>query len=58
MSGFRTPITPKPKCTEPFRVDVGGSECKKPYSASVLNISAMSFGALGEKCNYVPKQGC
>jgi glutamate synthase domain-containing protein 2 len=40
-------ITPKPKCTVPFRVDVGGSECKKPYSASVFNISAMSFGALG-----------
>lgn len=42
-------IAPKPKCTEQFRVDVGGSECKKPYSASVLNISAMSFGALGSR---------
>ncbi len=28
------------------RVLVGGPACKKPYSASVLNISAMSFGAL------------
>lgn len=30
-----------------FRIEVGGSQCSKPYSASLLNISAMSFGALG-----------
>ncbi|MEJ8574808.1 FMN-binding glutamate synthase family protein [Microbaculum marinum] len=30
-----------------FRVEVGGAQCSKPYSASLLNISAMSFGALG-----------
>ncbi|WP_207885237.1 FMN-binding glutamate synthase family protein [Pseudomonas sp. 30_B] len=29
-----------------FRVDVGGPECKQPYSISVFNISAMSFGSL------------
>jgi glutamate synthase domain-containing protein 2 len=29
-----------------FRVTVGGPACKQPYSASVLNISAMSYGAL------------
>lgn len=29
-----------------FRVQVGGERCSKPYSASVLNISAMSFGSL------------
>ena len=28
------------------RVVIGGSDCKKPYSSSILNISAMSFGAL------------
>ncbi len=28
------------------RVMVGNSQCSRPYSASVLNISAMSFGAL------------
>ena len=28
------------------RVSVGNAQCSKPYSASVLNISAMSFGAL------------
>ncbi|MCL7419744.1 MAG: FMN-binding glutamate synthase family protein [Methylobacter sp.] len=29
-----------------LRITVGGSACKQPYNASVLNISAMSFGAL------------
>ena len=31
---------------EAFRIDVGGPDCRQPYSASVFNISAMSFGAL------------
>lgn len=31
---------------EYIRVDFGGAECEKPYSASRLNISAMSFGSL------------
>ncbi len=30
------------------RVMVGGANCTKPYSASILNISAMSFGALSQ----------
>ncbi len=30
------------------RITVGGPECQKPYDASILNISAMSFGALGK----------
>jgi glutamate synthase domain-containing protein 2 len=29
-----------------FRVKIGGKRCKQPYSCSVFNISAMSFGAL------------
>lgn len=29
-----------------FRITVGGPDCGKPYSLSVFNISAMSFGAL------------
>lgn len=29
-----------------FRVTIGGPDCARPYSASVFNISAMSFGAL------------
>lgn len=30
------------------RIIVGGPDCKQPYSASVFNISAMSFGSLSE----------
>ncbi len=29
-----------------FRLDVGGPDCTQPYSASIFNISAMSYGAL------------
>lgn len=29
-----------------FRVTIGGPDCKQPYSSSLLNISAMSFGSL------------
>ena len=29
-----------------FRITVGNDQCAQPYSASVLNISAMSFGSL------------
>lgn len=29
-----------------FRVSIGGPACTQPYSASIFNISAMSFGAL------------
>ena len=29
-----------------FRITVGGPDCAKPYSSSIFNISAMSFGAL------------
>ncbi|GHE02734.1 glutamate synthase [Defluviimonas sp. 20V17] len=43
------------------RVTVGNAQCSKPYSASVLNISAMSFGALSaraiEALNLGAKQG-
>ena len=39
------PMAEKP--AETLRSTVGEGRCEKPYSASVLNISAMSFGALG-----------
>ncbi|MCB0356450.1 MAG: FMN-binding glutamate synthase family protein, partial [Bdellovibrionales bacterium] len=31
-----------------IRVTIGGPQCTKPYSASVMNISAMSYGALSK----------
>jgi glutamate synthase domain-containing protein 2 len=39
-------VAPKVRGDHDFRIDIGGPECTKPYSASVFNISAMSFGAL------------
>jgi glutamate synthase domain-containing protein 2 len=40
-------LTPRPVAEEDLRVTIGGPQCSKPYSASVFNISAMSFGSLG-----------
>ncbi|MBT0668856.1 FMN-binding glutamate synthase family protein [Novosphingobium profundi] len=39
-------IAPNEAAPESWHVRVGGDECAKPYSTSLLNISAMSFGAL------------
>src|SRR5260370_42037870 len=39
-------IASRPVAKEPFRIMIGDTECTQPYSASVLNISAMSFGSL------------
>lgn len=39
-------MMPKPLAKDLFRVDIGGPGCKQPYSASVFNISALSYGAL------------
>jgi glutamate synthase domain-containing protein 2 len=39
--------TPKPAADPTsFRITIGGPQCARPYSASVFNISAMSFGSL------------
>ena len=42
----RHSMMPRPLATTPFRIKVGGDACGKPYDASILNISGMSFGAL------------
>ncbi|MCW2286466.1 glutamate synthase domain-containing protein 2 [Rhodoblastus acidophilus] len=39
-------FAPRPLADPDFRIKIGRPECSKPYSASVFNISAMSFGAL------------
>jgi len=40
-------IRPAPHADpQTFRITVGGDQCTQPYSASVFNISAMSFGSL------------
>jgi glutamate synthase domain-containing protein 2 len=39
-------VVPTEIASHDFRISIGGSACTQPYSASVFNISAMSFGAL------------
>ena len=39
-------MAPVNHVAENMRVLVGGPECKQPYSASLLNIGAMSYGSL------------
>jgi glutamate synthase domain-containing protein 2 len=36
----------KPANPHGFRIKIGNDACKQPYSASIFNISAMSFGSL------------
>lgn len=47
--------------SEAGRVQIGGSRCTKPYSSSLLNISAMSYGSLSsnavEALNRGAKRG-
>jgi hypothetical protein len=43
---LRHSIYAKGPVSEDIRVTIGGPACLHPYSASVLNISAMSFGSL------------
>jgi len=46
--GIKHSIFPAVVNEELPRVIVGGKDCKQPYNASLLNISAMSFGSLSE----------
>ena len=39
------------------RVKIGGENCQQPYQASILNISAMSFGSLSDKAIMALNQG-
>jgi glutamate synthase domain-containing protein 2 len=40
-------LQPRPEADpDSFRIKVGGAQCAQPYAASVLNISALSFGAM------------
>ncbi len=39
------------------RVKIGGKDCKKPYNACLLNISAMSFGSLSNNAIMALNKG-
>ncbi len=42
-------VVPHEDAAQEWRVTVGGEDCKQPYSSSLLNISAMSFGSLSAR---------
>ena len=50
-------LSPKHLDLEEVRVQVGGNDCIKPYSASLLNISAMSYGSLSKNGFPIGKVG-
>jgi glutamate synthase domain-containing protein 2 len=53
-------MAPKPVCVDPatsLRVLVGEGRCAKPYSASVYNISAMSYGSLSANALLALNEG-
>ncbi len=49
-------ITPSPITTHDFRITIGADRAQ-PYSASIFNISAMSFGALSANAIRALNQG-
>lgn len=50
-------LDPKHIADEEVRLVIGGDDCSLPYTASRLNISAMSFGALGNKAVMALNKG-
>jgi glutamate synthase domain-containing protein 2 len=50
-------IAPADIASADFRISIGGPDCAKPYSASVFNISAMSFGALSANAVLALNEG-
>lgn len=39
------------------RITIGGKDCTKPYSSSILNVSAMSYGALSKNAVLALSKG-
>lgn len=55
--GMRHSIYPAPLKEELPRIRVGGEQCRQPYSASRLNISAMSYGSLSSNAIMALNKG-
>lgn len=55
--GLKHSIFPATVNEEMPRITIGGANCKQPYSASLLNISAMSFGSLSENAIMALNKG-
>ena len=56
-NGLRHSMFPVELCKDEFRTTIGGDACKLPYSASVLNISAMSYGSLSKNAVLALSKG-
>jgi len=50
-------LSPKPVRNKHPRIRFGGKDCTRPYDASPLNISAMSFGALSRNAIMALNKG-
>ena len=50
-------VAPRECVPENLRIRFGGSDCVKPYDASPLNISAMSYGALSRNAVMALNRG-
>src|SRR5690554_880218 len=55
--GMRHSLYPAPLTEELPRVMIGGPQCRQPYSASRLNISAMSYGSMSSNAIMALNQG-
>lgn len=50
-------LSPKSPPADAARIMIGGPDCTKPYSASIFNISAMSYGALSKNAILALNKG-
>lgn len=50
-------LMPKHVDLNDLRVKIGGPDCTQPYSASILNISAMSYGSMSANAILALSQG-
>jgi len=50
-------IAAQPAADEAPRVRIGSADCRQPYSASLLNISALSFGAISKNAVLALNRG-
>ena len=50
-------LLPQKVSADQLRISIGSPQCSKPYLASLLNISAMSFGALSNRAILALNRG-
>ncbi len=50
-------MAPLPHHPDEMRITIGGDQCAQPYSSSLLNISAMSYGSLSANAILALSQG-